>query len=331
MRLRLLACLGSGLLLAAAAARGEPVAAYMYSQNGVDGIPTLASQKPADVGTVFLKAADLAENGDVLPKLDSNGRFYPNAWTGTPRPSFTAMINAPPTFDWANQDPATSLTTALTTNSWQQDYNGGITVDAEFPGSTESFPANWQSTMTSLRTLANGQGQAFSLYVNPKYLSAARYPATATANAAALAAILGTPPEGVTNSALFPVYIGGGGNADQATLDAAAAAAAGQGFAYQWIFDITESQGTFIAGLSAADAAGTAASAGPAGYVAYSYLDTRPVTPDMTANVDALVEAAAVPEPGLPLTAAAALGSYLVSRRRPAGGPGASRSRGRLA
>ena len=316
MRLCSLACLIPGLLLAAAAARGEPVAAYMYSQNGVDGIPTLAGMKPADVGTVFLKAVDIAENGDILPKLDSNDRFYPNAWAGTPRPVFTAMINAPPTFDWANQDPAAGLTEALTTNNWQQDYDGGITVDAEFSGATESFPVNWQTTMTSLRTLANNQGQGFSLYVNPKYLSAARYPTTAAANAAALAAILGSAPQGVTNSALFPVYIGGGANADQATLDAAAAAAAGQGFAYQWIFDITETQGTFVAGLSAADAADTAASASPAGYVAYSFLDTQPVTPDMTANVDALVEAAVVPEPVLPLTAAAAAGLWLIARRQ---------------
>lgn len=320
LRSRLSVCLVAGLVAGSGAlpivpARGEPVAAYMYSQNGVDGIPTLASMKPADVSTVYLKAADIAENGDILPKLDTNGRFYPASWTATPRPAFAAMINAPPAFDWASLDPAADLTAALTANDWQQDYDAGITVDAEFPGSTTSFPANWQSTMTSLRTLANGQGQDFSLYVNPKYLSAARYPATATANAAALAAILGSPPQGVTNSALFPVYIGGGANADQATLDAAAAAAAGQGFAYQWIFDITESQSTFTAGLSASDAANTAAAASPAGYVAYSYFDTQPVTPDMTANVDALVEAAAVPEPALPLAAAAAGGLFLLARR----------------
>jgi len=163
-------CVSVGLaILSVATARGEPVAAYMYSQNGVDGIPTLASIKPADVGTVFLKAADIAENGVILPKLDGNGRFYPNAWTGTPRPAFAAMINAPPTFDWAGRDPAADLTAALTANNWQQDYDAGITVDAEFSGAVDSFPANWQSTMTSLRTLANGQGQGFSLYVNPKY------------------------------------------------------------------------------------------------------------------------------------------------------------------
>ena len=313
-------CVSVGLVaglaaLSVATARGEPVAAYMYSQNGVDGIPTLASIKPADVGTVFLKAADIAENGAILPKLDGNGRFYPNAWTGTPRPAFAAMINAPPTFDWAGRDPAADLTAALTANNWQQDYDAGITVDAEFSGAVDSFPANWQSTMTSLRTLANGQGQDFSLYVNPKYLSASRYPATAAANAASLAAILGTPPAGVTNSALFPVYIGGGANADQATLDAAATAAAGQGFAYQWIFDITESQSTFIAGLSAADAANTAAAATPAGYVAYSFLDTQPVTPDMTANVNALVEVAVVPEPTLTLPGLVAAGLCLAARR----------------
>ena len=52
------------------------------------------------------------------------------------------MINAPPTFDWAGRDPAADLTAALTANNWQQDYDAGITVDAEFSRAAGSFPAD---------------------------------------------------------------------------------------------------------------------------------------------------------------------------------------------
>lgn len=291
------------VFLHACPARAEPVAAYMYSQTGADGVSALAALKPAAIGTVFLKAVDVDPSGNVQPKLDGNGRFYPHAWTGTPRPAFAALVNADPGIDWSTANPTASLTATLTGNNWQQDYGGGITVDAEFTANIQSFPANWQSTMTALRSLANGQGQDFSLYVSPKYLSAARYPSTATANAAALAQILGVPPPGVVNSVLFPVYAGDGTNVDQATLTAAASAAQARGFSYQWICDITETPATFSAGLQAADGAGPR----PAGYVAYCYVDTQAITADMTTNLGALVDLAAVPEPGAwPLAAAAA-------------------------
>lgn len=294
-------------------ARAEPLAAYMYSQSGAGGVPTLATMKPASVGTVFLKAVDVDSTGAVFPKLDDNSRFYPNAWNATPRPAFAALVNADPGIDWNTANPATSLTSALTTNGWQQDYGGGITVDAEFTANIQSFPANWQGTMTALRSLANGQGQNFSLYVSPKYLSAARYPATAAANAATLKQILGTPATGITNSVLFPVYAGDGTNVDQPTLSAAASAAQAQGFAYQWIFDITETPATFSAGLQAADGAGPR----PAGYVAYSFIDTQSVTGTMTTNMGALANLAAVPEPGAwPLLVAAAGGGLLARRWR---------------
>jgi len=299
------------LALAVSAARAEPLAAYMYSQSGAAGVATLATMKPAPVGTVFLKAVDVDATGAVFPKLDGSGHFYPNAWTATPRPAFAALVNADPGIDWNTANPATSLTSALTSNNWQNDYGGGITVDAEFTANIQSFPANWQSTMTALRSLANGQGQNFSLYVSPKYLSAARYPATAATNAAALKQVLGTPAAGITNSVLFPVYAGDGTNVDQATLSAAAAAAQGQGFAYQWIFDITEAPATFTAGLQSAEAAGR-----PGGFVAYSYIDTQPVTGDMTTNLDALANLAAVPEPAAwPLAAAGSAGLGLLGRR----------------
>lgn len=303
--------LAASALHVGSAARAEPVAAYMYSQSGAAGVPTLAAMKPASIATVFLKAVDVDSTGAVFPKLDDNGRFYPNAWTATPRPAFAALVNADPGIDWSTANPTASLTAALTTNTWQQDYGGGITVDAEFTANIQSFPANWQSTMTALRSLANGQGRNFSLYVSPKYLSAARYPATATANAAAIKQILGTPGTGIVNSVLFPVYAGGGANVDQPTLAAAASAAQTQGFAYQWIFDITESPPTFSAGLQAADGAGPR----PAGYVAYSYVDTQTITADMTTNLNALVDLAAVPEPGAWSLAAAAVGASLVACR----------------
>ena len=308
------------VLLAAAAihllpaARAEPLAAYMYSQSGAAGVPALATMKPAAVGTVFLKAVDVDPTGTVFPKLDDNGHFYPNAWPGTPRPAFAALINADPGMDWNTANPATSLTSALTTNNWQQDYGGGITVDAEFTANIQSFPANWQSTMTALRSLANGQNQNFSLYLSPKDLSAARYPTTAAANAAAIAQILGTPGTGIINSVLFPVYAGDGTNVDQPTLAAAASAAQGQGFAYQWIFDITETPATFSAGLQAADGAGPR----PAGYVAYSYIDTQQPTADMTTNLNALANLAAVPEPSTVALglAGGGLGLLAAARRR---------------
>ncbi len=296
------------------AARAEPLAAYMYSQSGAGGVTALAAMKPAAVGTVFLKAVDVDPTGTVFPKLDDNGHFYPDAWPGTPRPAFAALINADPGIDWNTANPATSLTSALTTNNWQQDYGGGITVDAEFTANIQSFPANWQSTMMALRSLANGQGQNFSLYLSPKYLSAARYPTTAAANAAAIAQILGTPGTGVINSVLFPVYAGDGTNVDQPTLAAAASAAQGQGFAYQWIFDITETPATFSAGLQAADGAGPR----PAGYVAYSYIDTQQPTADMTTNLNALANLAAVPEPSTVALglAGGGLGLLAAARRR---------------
>ena len=303
--------LAAATLHGGSAARAEPIAAYMYSQSGAAGVPTLAAMKPAAIGTVFLKAVDIDSTGAVFPKLDDNGRFYPNAWTATPRPVFAALVNADPGIDWSTANPTASLTAALTNNSWQQDYGGGITVDAEFSANIQSFPTNWQSTMTALRSLSNGQGQNFSLYVSPKYLSASRYPDTATATAAILKQILGTPPTGIVNSVLFPVYAGDGTNVDQPTLAAAASAAQTQGFAYQWIFDITESPSTFSAGLQSADGAGPR----PAGYVAYSYVDTQQITADMTTNLGALVDLAAVPEPGAWPLAAAAAGACLLARR----------------
>jgi hypothetical protein len=303
--------LAAATLHGGSAVRAEPIAAYMYSQSGAAGVPTLAAMKPAAIGTVFLKAVDIDSTGAVFPKLDDNGRFYPNAWPATPRPVFAALVNADPGIDWSTANPTASLTAALTNNNWQQDYGGGITVDAEFSANIQSFPTNWQSTMTALRSLSNGQGQNFSLYVSPKYLSASRYPDTATANAAILKQILGTPPTGIVNSVLFPVYAGDGTNVDQPTLAAAASAAQTQGFAYQWIFDITESPTTFSAGLQSADGAGPR----PAGYVAYSYVDTQQITADMTTNLGGLVDLAAVPEPGAWPLAAAAAGACLLARR----------------
>lgn len=196
------------------AARAGTVAAYMYTQTGAAGVSTLASIKPAGVGEVYLKAVDIDPQGGVHVKLDDNGRFFPAAWSSTPRPTFTCLINADPTFTWTAVDPTSSLTTGLTSNSWQQDYGGGITVDAEFSADIQSFPSAWQSCMTALRSLANGQSGGFSLYVSPKYLSTSRYPSTAAGNAAALAAILGTAPAGTANTLLFPVYDGNGGDVD---------------------------------------------------------------------------------------------------------------------
>ncbi len=296
--------------------RAEPLAAYMYV-HGAGGVPTVASQRPAAVGTVYLKAADIDSAGTVLPKFDDNGRFYPDAWTTTPKPRFAALINADPAIDWGTVDPAVSLTLALSSNDWQQDYDAGITVDAEFSAAIDSFPQNWQDTMIALRSLANDQGQNFSLYVSPKYLSSDRYPATAAANAATLAQILGTPAGGITNSVLFPVYIGGGVNADQDTLDSAAAAARTTGFDYQWIFDITEATATFNAGLEAADQASGTGRPRLAGFVAYSYSDTQQVTPLMTTNVESLASFASVPEPGaLVAVAVAAAGLAAAARGR---------------
>lgn len=306
--------------LAANQAAGETLAAYTYTHTGEDGVPTLAGQLPGSVDIAYLKAIDIALDGSVLVKTDSSGRFYPNDWTGGRRPVFAALINADPGMDWTTADPQSALVTGLNTHSWTQDYDGGITVDAEFSSDIQSFPQNWQDTMTALRQLANDAGQDFSLYVNPKYLSAARYPATATANATTLATILGTPSGGISNTVLFPVYVGGGANADQGTLDAAAATS----LPYKWIFDITEDQTTFAAGLQAADTASTRGGSSSSGYVAYAYNSNSPVTADMTANLNSLASVAAVPEPGgltmLAVTAFAGLaGSAVrsVSGRRP--------------
>ncbi len=296
--------------------RAEPLAAYMYV-HGAGGVPTVASQRPATVGTVYLKAVDIDSAGTVLPKFDDNGRFYPDAWTTTPKPRFAALINADPAIDWGTVDPAVSLTLALSSNDWQQDYDAGITVDAEFSAAIDSFPQNWQDTMIALRSLANDQGQNFSLYVSPKYLSSDRYPATAAANAATLAQILGTPAGGITNSVLFPVYIGGGVNADQDTLDSAAAAARTTGFDYQWIFDITEATATFNAGLQAADQASGTGRLRLSGYVAYAFSDTESVSGTMTTNIDTLASFASVPEPGaLAAAAVAAAGLATAARGR---------------
>jgi len=302
------------LLGSTASASGEPLAAYMYTVSGAAGVPALASMKPAAIGTVFLKAVDVDAAGSVYPKLDGSGRFYPAAWPGSSRPPCAALVNADPTIDWTTTDPTAALTAALTGHNWQQDFLGGITVDAEFTANIQSFPQHWQACMHSLRGLANGQGRAFSLYLSPKYLSAARYPSTASANAAAIASILGTPPTGVVNSVLFPVYAGDGSNVDQATLQAASAAAAGGGFAYGWILDIAQSTTTFAAGLQTAHAAGPS----PAGYVAYSYVENQAVTADMNTNLQAIVDLASVPEPGaaLPAVAAVALGLAAWNRRR---------------
>lgn len=279
------------------AAQAGTVAAYMYTQSGAAGVPTLAALKPSGIGEVYLKGVDIDPQGGVHVKLDDSGRFFPHAWTATPRPTFACLVNADPTFTWTAVDPTSPLTSALSTNSWHQDYGGGITADAEFSADIQSFPATWQSCMTALRALANAQNGNFSLYVSPKYLSSSRYPSTAAGNAAALASILGTAPSGAANTLLFPVYDGNGGNVDEATLTAAAAAAHAHGLGYTWIFDITESPATFTTGLQRAAAANTAAGAVPAGYAVYSYIDSSPVTADMTTNLQAVLDVAFVPEP----------------------------------
>ena len=277
-------------------ADADTISAYTYTHAGVDGVPSLASKVPAGVGDVFLKAIDIAPDGSVLPKI-SGGNFYPAAWpTGSPSPQFTAMINADPTTDWTTANPATALTTALTSNNWTQDYNAGITVDAEFATEIQTFPQNWVTAMTDLRSLANGAGQGFSLYLSPKYLDAARYPNAAT-NATTLAGILGTAPSGVANAVLFPTYADNASNIDAATLNAATTAVAGHSLTHRWIYNLSQSESVFAEAMQRASAADSQASSAADGPVVYAYEDNQAVTATMTANFNTLSVTLAVPEP----------------------------------
>jgi hypothetical protein len=62
--------------------------------------------------------------------------------------------------------------------------------------------------------------------------------------------------------------------------------------------------------------ANAAAAAAPAGYIVYSYLDTSPVTADMTTNLQAVLDVAAVPEPTAGVAAVAAALAVCLAHRR---------------
>lgn len=316
------------LLLAAStgllSAEAGTIAAYTYSSTGGPGVPTLATKVPTEVTDVFLKAIDIAPDGSVLPKL-ADGRFYPHAWTATPAPRFVAMINAAPTIDWTTANPASSLTSALTSNQWTRDYTGGITVDAEFSANIETFPQHWIDAMSGLRSLANSAGQNFSLYLSPKYLDSSRYQSAAT-NLDSLAGILGTPPSGVANAVLFPTYADRQTTIAATTLDAAAAAVAGRGLTHRWIYDLSQSESLFGEAMQLAAQADAHASAAAGPPVVYAYENNQPVTATMTANFDALTETLAVPEPTTAWLLAAGLASAMLGvsrgKKRPHRAPG---------
>lgn len=306
------------LLLAAStsllSAEAGTIAAYTYSSTGAPGVPTLATKVPSEVTDVFLKAIDIDPDGNVLPKL-ADGHFYPHAWTATPAPRFVALINADPTIDWTTANPASSLTSALTTNQWTRDYSGGITVDAEFSTNIQTFPQHWVDAMTGLRSLANSAGQGFSLYLSPKYLDPSRYQSAAT-NLDTLAGILGTPPTGVNNAVLFPTYADQNNNMTANTLDAATAAVAGRGLTHRWIYELSQSESLFGEAVQLASQADgrVSATAGPP--VVFAYENNHPVTATMTANFDALTETLAVPEPTTVWLLAAGLASAMMGVSR---------------
>lgn len=311
-----LACLLAACwCLPPSSADANTLSAYSYTHAGVDGLPSLSSNIPAGVSDVFLKAIDIASDGTVFPKLWS-GHFYPYAWPTASPSQFTAMINADPTIDWTTVNPASALTTALTSNSWTRDYNAGITVDAEFTANIQTFPQNWVTAMTDLRSLANSAGQGFSLYLSPKYLDASRY-ATAATNATTLAGILGTAPTGATNAVLFPTYVDDSTAIDASTLNEAASAIAGHGLAHRWIYNLSQPEAVFAEAMQRASAADGQAVPAAVGPVVYAYEDNQAVTPTMTANFNTLSLSLAVPEPpATALLATAAIGLLpLVARR----------------
>ena len=275
------------------AASDDNLSAFMY-YHGPDGIQTLAKQKPASVDLVTLKALqiDPTTNSVTAKRTAAGGKqqFYSALWpTGSDSPSFSALINAPLTnaSDWSNFNPAQPAE-ILKQYDWTKNFNGGITVDSEFVGSLDGLPDGWVQTLTSLRELSNAAGQDFNFYLNPKYLWSARYPDTAAQSAKDVVTILGEPGSGISNSVLFPVYIGGGKNADSGTLNAAAAAAELNQFDYRWIYDITETSATFNNGVNLSAAADQKAQATPEAPFMYPFIDTSPVTAEMTANIQSL-------------------------------------------
>ena len=272
--------------------------------HGPDGIKTLASQKPASVDLVALKALQI-DPTTITTKtktdptatvkanrtsVDAKQQFYSALWpTGGSSPSFSALINAPLTkaSDWSGFNPDRPGE-ILKQYNWTKNFNGGITVDSEFVGSLDALPDVWVETLKSLRELSNKAGQDFNFYLSPKYLWSARYPNTAAQNAKDVVTILGQAPQGITNSVLFPVYLGGGQNADSGTLNAAAAAAHQHQFDYRWIYDITENSATFNEGVQLSAAADQKAQTTPKPAFVNNFIDTMPVTPQMTANIDSL-------------------------------------------
>jgi len=305
---------------------GNPisVAAYMYS-NGSTGIPTLAAQlgSSSAVSEVYLSAIDIDGTGAVFPKTDAQtppGNFYPHYWTGsptpTPIPTFTALINGDPSNPYSS-DPTTTVQASLTANAWTTQFGGGITIDSEFSAgdsrakpaipAVTTFPANMQSFFTNMRVFANTASQSFSFYFNPKYLDATRYSQQIVdQNTASMKAILGTNP---LNTVLFPVYADDGLNAGLHTLQAGADAARAQGLGFKWIADITETQIHFADGMTSLNAVGqTPSGANLRGAVAYQYINSVTVTPQMNANLATLATLPLPTPPGAPTIASVTSG-----------------------
>jgi len=317
LRFALWAILAIGLTLPiSATSYGQNISAYMYTKSGSGGISSLANKKPGAINNVYLDAIDIDVNGKTYVK-NSGGHFYPHFWTVQPPAQFTAMISVDPNLDWSAVDPTGGLLSGLQSNAWHSDYNAGIHIDAEFTADLQVMPQTWIDCLSALRKYTNQEGRNFSMYYNPKYLSSSRY-SSAAANADAIAAILGGPSSQFSNEVFFPVYADSGMNADLETLNSAAKAVLSRQLNYQWIHDITESTTTFSDGLNMAHQINNQNNYLPQGVNVYSYLDDQPVTPDMKANLKALLgNPNSIPEPtSLAIWAMIGLGSAGLRRRR---------------
>ena len=292
------------------------ISGYMYTDpTGVKSVPLLQAMKPKAIGNVYLKAADIDKNGVVREKVDG-GHFYPHAWSGSSKPTFTALINVNLNINWKSGNPSTSLTSKLSANQWTRDYTGGITVDAEFPAGVDSFDGNWIAFLTDLRIFANNAGQDFSFYLSPKYLSPSRY-TTAAQNLKDVASILGQSKTQL-NRALFPVYTDTGTSVTGQTLIDAATAMKDQKNHYQWIHDISQSTTNFAEGMTLAHAANHQAGYVPNGASVYQYTAGEKITGNMKANLAALVgnPNSVAPEPTTMLIWSMLAGLGMTFRRR---------------
>ena len=271
---------------------------------------------------VFLKTLTVGVDGAVSTPVHLD---YPSQWRDAtlpqPYPKFTALIDSPPLPNNTDftVDPSNAVKESMTGWSSATNFDGNITVDAEFENTqyqqtTTVIPTNLQNLLTSMRELANNDSRGFSFYLNPKYLDPNRYIKNANLNAQTVANLLGSE---TSNYVIFPTYIDGGGLMNATSFQRSITTAENNNLRYRLDLNIQDDTTTFATAMGyLADPLAQ----GWQGFTAWGFSNnTSPVpTANMIENLKTLKnftaeEPPVIPEPGTLLLAL--LGLALLPRR----------------